>query len=220
MFVIAAVFSLAAYFFVPETYESVAVLVYEGSPLPVQQNQSSPLMSAFVRSAAVPSRMREVRERLGWDISDEEITSRVVVTEEEGGSMTIAAEAPNAEDAQRLAQTVLEVFLERQAVFNSKKLDLLKIENEASLERAAQRLDAAQAAFDVFREKSGKPNLLDEKAQLIKRAAELRVKVEEAGIEIAAQTALWQAGRPLPNLWWNWRRPDAEARAAPPRARG
>ena len=190
MFVIAAVFSLAAYFFVPETYESVAVLVYEGSPLPVQQNQSSPLMSAFVRSAAVPSRMREVRERLGWDISDEEITSRVVVTEEEGGSMTIAAEAPNAEDAQRLAQTVLEVFLERQAVFNSKKLDLLKLENEASLERAAQRLDAAQAAFDVFREKSGKPNLLDEKAQLIKRAAELRVKVEEAGIEISAQTAL------------------------------
>ncbi len=188
---ITAAFSLAAYFFVPETYESVAVLVYEGSPLPVQQNQSSPLMSAFVRSAAVPSRLREVRERLGWEISDEEIKSRVVVTEEkDGGSMTITAEAPNAEDAQRLAQTMLEVFLEQQAVFNSKKLDLLKIENEASLERATERLDAAQAAFDVFREKSGKPNLLDEKAQLIKRAAELRVKVEEAGIEVAAQSAL------------------------------
>ena len=188
-FLIAAAVSLFASLFVPETYESAAVLVYEGAPLPVPK-EAARAAGAFVRAASAQSRLREVRDRLGWGISDQQLMRLVQVTEEKGGSMRIAAQAGSAEDAQLLAQTVLDVFLAHQAAFHGKRLEVLTAENELSLERANERRDAAQEAFDAFRKKSGKSDLLNEKAQLLTRAAGLRSRADEAEVEIAAQTAL------------------------------
>jgi uncharacterized protein involved in exopolysaccharide biosynthesis len=178
-----------ASFFVPKTYESDAVLLYEGSPL-LNPDKTPPSVRAFVKSAVLPSRLREVRAHLGWGISLKSLAARIDADVETETSMRLSAAGSTAEESRALAQAVLDVFLEHQASFNAKELERLSAENELSLERAKERRDEAQAAFDRFRERSGKPDLLDEKEQLLKRAAGLRSRADEAAVEVAAQTAL------------------------------
>mgnify|MGYP001820104493 FL=1 len=183
----AALVSAVAFFFLPKTFKSQAVLYYEGTPL-LDKTPTSP--DAFLGSAVAPSRLREVRERLGLDVSLSELSKHVSAESHSTKSIRLEGSASTADDAYALAQALLDVFLDSQAAFNAKKVDRLSVENDASLKRAVQRRDAAQAAFDEFRKKSGKPDLLDEKEQLLSRAAELRVDEDEAAVEIAAQRAL------------------------------
>jgi len=181
--------SLVASFFVPETYESAAVLLYEGSPL-LDTGDTPRTARAFVQSAVVPSRLREVRADLGWGVSLKVLAARIDATLENESSMRLSATGSTAEESYALAQAVLDVFLEHQASFNAREIERLSAENERSLKRAIERRDEAQAAFDAFRAESGKPDLLDEKEQLLKRAATLRSREDEAAVEVAAQTAL------------------------------
>lgn len=179
----------AAFFFVPKTYHAHAVILYEGSPL-LEPDGVAPTPLAFVQSAIVPSRLREVRERLGWDISLKELDERVYASLESETSMRLAAIGPSPEEAYALTQELLSVFLDHQAAFNAQKVVRLTAENDASLVRARARSREAQEAFDSFRARSGKSDVLDEKEQLLKRASELRTKEDAAHVEIAAQSAL------------------------------
>jgi capsule polysaccharide export protein KpsE/RkpR len=188
MFLGAALVALVASFFVPRIYESQAAVLYEGVPLLESRANSAP--SAFVKSALVPSRLRELRERLGWDVPLSSLRSRVEATLESETAVRFVAKGPTAEEAYMLAQALLDVFLEHHAAFNAKEIERLLAENEISLQRANERREEAQAAFNAFREKSGKPDLLDEKEQLLQRAADLRAREDEAAVEIAAQSAL------------------------------
>jgi uncharacterized protein involved in exopolysaccharide biosynthesis len=186
--VAASAFALVAFFFVPRTYESSAQLLYEGIPV-LASTQQTPTPDAFVQAAMAPSRLREVRDRLGWDISVDELESLVSVQLEGETSMRILGHATNAEEAHALAQTVLDVFLERQASFNSQGLERLTAENRVALEHAKERHEAASKAYEAFRKKSGKPDFIREQEQLSVRAAELRSKADEAAVEVAAQQA-------------------------------
>ncbi len=187
-FLIASAVALLASFFAPETYESSAQLLYEGTPV-LEREGSKPTPRAFVESALAPSRLREVRDRLGSDASLDEIERQVEVTLEGKAAMRIAARASTAEGAHALAQTMLDVFLARQMNFNTQKLDRLTAENQVSLERAKEKREEANKAYQVFREKSGKPDLIRERGQLLKRAAVFRSEADEAAVEVAAQQA-------------------------------
>ena len=201
VFLATALVALVASFFAPKTFESEAALLYEGIPL-LDTDEDGPTPSAFVQSAVVPSRLQEVRELLKWDISLSDLEARVDASLESETSIRFVATGPTAKEAYALAQAVLDVFLAHQASFNAKEIERLSTENELSLRRAHERREEAQAAFNEFREKSGKPDLLDEKEQLLERAAELRSRADEAAVEIAAQTAriaeLEEARRELP----------------------
>lgn len=190
VFAAAALVALVTFFLLPKTYESSAVLVYEGSPLLATSDDDAPSVEAFVQSAVLPSRLREVRDRLGWPIPLHGLASLVDAEVESKASMRIAASGQTAEDAYTLATTVLDVFLEQEAAFNQRELERLTAENEVALRNARERRDAAQAAFNAFREKSGRPDLLDEREELLQRAATLRARDDEAAVEIAAQSAL------------------------------
>ena len=200
-FVIASAFALLASFFVPQSYESTAQLLFEGTPL-LEREGHRPTPGAFVESAMASSRLREVRDRLGWDVSLRELEDQVMVSLESEAAMRIVGRAGTAEEAQALAQAMLDVFLSRQASFNAERLERLTAENRVSLERARERREEASKAYEVFREKSGKPNLIHEQAQLLARGAELRAKADEAAVEAAAQRAriveLEKAQRELP----------------------
>lgn len=189
VFVAVSAFALLASFFVPETYSSGAVLLYEGSQL-LEGEGEKPSISAFVQSAVAPSRLGQVRAELGWDVTLDALAARVKASRETDSSIRLSATASTAEESYELARAVLDDFLGHQAAFNAKELERLAAENDASRERTIAQRDAAQAAFDAFRERSGKPDLLDEKEQLLKRAAALRSRADEATVEIAAQTAL------------------------------
>ena len=133
-----ALVAVVASFFVPRTYESQAALLYEGIPL-LDSDQDAPTPSAFVQSALVPSRLREVRERLGWDVPLNTLNRRVDASLESKMSIRFVATGPTAEEAYVLAQTVLDVFLEHQAAFNAKEIERLLAENEISRTSAETR---------------------------------------------------------------------------------
>jgi len=200
-FLVASALALAASFFVPETYESSAVLLYEGAPF-LDEEGIPPSADAFVHSAVVLSRLRGVRARLGWGVSLEQLAARTTATLDSETSFRLSATWETAEESIALAQAALDEFLEHQAEFNAQEITRLTAENEVSMAQAKVRRDEAQAAFDEFREKSGMPDLLDEKEQLLKRAAVLRSRLDAAVVEIAAQTAvmaeLEQAQKELP----------------------
>jgi len=185
-FLIASAVALLGSFFVPETYESSAQLLYEGTPL-LEPERRAPKPDAFVQSAIAPNRLREVRERLGWDVSLDELHSMIDVSLAGEATMFIYGQAGTAEDAQELASAVLDVFLARQESFNSHKLEALTAENLAALERAKERREEANQAYDAFREKSGRPDLIREREQLLTRAAQFRAAADAAAVEVAAQ---------------------------------
>ncbi len=192
--------SLIASFFVPQTFTSSAQLIYEGTLLDPVDKQPAP--EAFVTSAIAPSRLREVRDSLGWSMPIEQLREHLHVGLEGQASMRIEGDAGNAVDAQALAQAVLDVFLANQASFNAKKLERLTAENLISLQRAKEKRAEAAEAYEAFQEKSGQPDLIKEKEQLLSRSAALRAKADEAAVEVAAQRAriveLEQAQRDLP----------------------
>ena len=200
-FLIATAFALLGSFFVPKTYESAAQLLFEGTPA-LERQGSRPSADAFVESAMAPSRLREVRNRLDWDVSLSELEDQVDVSLESESAMYIYGRAGTAEEAQALAQTMLDVFLAGQASFNAQRLKRLTEENRGSLERAKERRQEAAQAYEVFREKSGKPDLIHEQEQLLERVAALRSDSDEAAVEVAAQQArigeLEKAQRELP----------------------
>ena len=188
-FGIAALVALVAFFLLPKTFEAEAVLLYEGSPV-LDADGLPPTPTAFIESALVPSRLAEIREQLGWDISLEDLGTQLSAELQSETSVRLAASGGSAESTYTLATTTLELFLEHQSAFNKKELERLTARTEGSLARAREQRQEAQSAFEEFREKSGRPDLLNEKAQLLSRAAELRARQDEAEVEIAAQQAL------------------------------
>jgi uncharacterized protein involved in exopolysaccharide biosynthesis len=187
-FVIASAVALLASFFVPQSYESTAQLLFEGTPV-LEREDQDPTPGAFVESAMASSRLREVRDRLGWNVSLRKLEAQVSVSLEGKAAMRIVGRAGTAEEAQALTQAMLDVFLARQASFNAERLERLTAENGISLERAKERREEASKAYQVFREKSGKPDLIRQQAQLLARSAGLRAKADEAAVEMAAQRA-------------------------------
>ena len=200
-FLIAAAVAFVAWFFVPKTYESHAQLLYEGTPL-LDRPDAEPTPGAFVDSAMASSRLREIRDRLSWSGSLRTLEEQISVSLEGEAGMRIIGRAGTSDQAQALAQSMLDVFLDRQAAFNAQRLDRLITQNDVSLQRAQQRREEATAAFEAFQEKSGKPDLIREQAQLSARTAGYRGKADEAGVEVAAQGArveeLEKAQRDLP----------------------
>jgi len=190
-FLIASVVALIVFFFLPKTYESSAHLLYETTALPTLKDQETKELApvAFVDSAVAPSQLRQVRERLGWSISLRQLESRVDAVLEGEAAMRIVGRAGTAEDARALTQTVLDVFLERQARYNQQKLERLTEENRSALAWAEEKREEARQSYEEFRTKSGKPDLLREKEQLLARAAKLRSDADEASVEVAAQQA-------------------------------
>ncbi len=185
---IASVIALVAFFFLPQTHESSAQLLYEGTP-ELEREGAEPAPDAFIDAAVSPSRLREVRDRLSWDVSLEELESQIEVTLEAEAAMRIVGRATSAERAEGLTRAVLDVFLARQASFNQARLERLTAENEQGLEHAKEKRDEAVAAYEIFRKESGKPDVLEEKKQLLARADLLRTQAEAASVEVVAQQA-------------------------------
>jgi hypothetical protein len=201
-FLIASAVALLGSFFVPKTYESTAQLLFEGTPV-LEPEGARPTADAFVQSASALNRLREVRDRLGWDVSLDELHGMIDVSFDGKATMFIDGTAGTAEDAHELARAALAVFLARQVSFNSHKLESLTSENLAALERAKERREEAHQAYDAFRKKSGRPDLIREQEQLLTRAAGFRAKADDAAVEVAAQQAriqeLEKAHRKLPD---------------------
>ncbi|MGB5267544.1 MAG: hypothetical protein WBN30_13195, partial [Polyangiales bacterium] len=187
-FLIASVFAVLGSFFVPQTFESSAQLLYEGTP-ELERGGAEPTPDAFVDAAIAPSRLREVRDRLNWDLSLEDLESQIEVTLETEAAMRIIGRETTAERAHALTQAVLDVFLARQSSFNHARLERLTAENAQGLEHAKKKQVEAAAAYEMFRKESGKRDVLQERKQLLARADLLRTQAETASVEVMAQQA-------------------------------
>ncbi|HET6417370.1 MAG TPA: hypothetical protein VFG22_13825 [Polyangiales bacterium] len=189
-FLIAAGVSILGSFFVPRTFESSAQLLYEGTPV-LERKEQETTADASAASAMAQERLREVRDRINWSgsLTNLERHLDATVEDELRTSLRISARAGDAEEAHAMATAMLEVFLEHQASFNARRLEILSAETRVALESAKARRDQATQEYDAFRRKSGKPNLLQEQDQLLKRAALLRSQADEAAVEVLAQQA-------------------------------
>lgn len=189
-FLIAAGVSILGSFFVPRTFESSAQLLYEGTPV-LERKEQETTADASAASAMAQERLREVRDRINWSgsLTNLERHLDATVEGELRTSLRISARAGDAEEAHAMATAMLEVFLEHQASFNARRLEILSAETRVALESAKARRDQATQEYDAFRRKSGKPNLLQEQDQLLKRAALLRSQADEAAVEVLAQQA-------------------------------
>lgn len=196
-----AAFALIASFFVPKNYRSGARLLYEGTPL-LDGASSNPDPRPFVESAMSSAQLRKVRERLAWNTSLNTIRGRLEIGVEDKTSMRIVGMGSTAEEAQGLAQTVVDVFLERQLVYNTDRLEKLALETNRSIERGVERRAEAAAQYEEFRQQSGKTHLLEDQNRLLERLAKLRASADQAAVEVAAQKAriaeLEKARRELP----------------------
>ncbi len=184
----AVALSLLASFFLPRTYKSSAYMIYEGVPL-LDGDKPSDDVTAFADSTLSPSRLREVREKLGWSTSLTELKERLDVSLEGVTAIRIEAKADSGEDARALAQTALDVFLAQQASYNAERTDALRKDTELALERAKAERNQAMASFDTFRRESGNTDVLEQQAQLRERMTDLRARADEARVDVAAQQA-------------------------------
>jgi len=188
VFIGVGVASLVGIFFLPSTYRSEAQLLYEGTPLLDEEpEQTDP--SAFVDLASSSGHLGEVRQRLGADSALDELRSRLQIRLDGEKSMRIVASGTTAEEAQLLAQTVVDVFLARQASYNAQRLETERAETARALDRAVERREQAMADYEAFRAKSGKIHLLEDQERLLKRIADLQAEADGAAVEVAAQQA-------------------------------
>ncbi|MEM8606668.1 MAG: hypothetical protein AAGF92_06160 [Myxococcota bacterium] len=196
-----AALALVASFFVPKTYRSGATLLYEGSPV-LDDAGSEGDPRPFVQSTMSSTQLGKVRERLAWPVSLNALRTRLEIGIEDRNAMRVSGSGATPEEAQALTQTVIDVFLERQLVYNAKRLETLKLETERAIARAVERRREAAGRYEAFREQSGKTHLLDDQDRLLARLAELRTSADQAAVEVAANEAriaeLEKARRELP----------------------
>lgn len=196
-----AAFALIASFFVPKNYRSGALLLYEGVPV-LDGTDAKIDPRPFVDSAMSSAQVRQVRERLAWNRSLNAIRGRLEIGIEDEASMRIVGTGATREEAQLLAQTSVDVFLERQLVYNTDRLEKLARETERSIARGVERRAEASEKYEAFRQQSGKTHLLEDQDRLLERVASLRASADQAAVEVAAQQAriaeLEKARRELP----------------------
>ncbi len=173
----------------PKDYESSARLLFEGVAV-LDANDKEVDPRAFIESAATSDQLRKLRDRLGWDVSLRELRERLLVNAHvEDRSMTIEGRAHDPQDARKLVQGLVDLFLQQQTNFNAQRVAKAFEETTSSLQRAQEQRSRAQDANAAFQKKSGKPNLVKEQEQLLARVSKLREKADEQAVEVEARKA-------------------------------
>ncbi len=172
----------------PNAYVSSARLTHTG--IEALGDTAGGHASVFVEAMTTSSYLREVRDRLQWEGGLRELKLRIATRiGSDGRTMILEAKGDSAQDAQTFAQTVIDVFLERQTASVEQRLDRAISDTDASLVGARAALEQARKAELEFERASGHADAVAERARLIKRANKLGAQAEEQAVEATAQRA-------------------------------
>lgn len=175
----------AAKLLVGHTYEAFALMVFEGLPdVPGMPDRGPTEFNTLTGAVRMPSNLVETMKRRHIDQPLRTFQKRIEVGSEVGSNrVTVSAQAETAAEAAKLADTVVDVFIEYQTNVEAKRLrDHLKtVENDLLLARAD--LGKVRRAYDTFREVNGIANLTIEQEAAIKQAADLQAAAAAARVK-------------------------------------
>lgn len=175
----------AAKLLVGHTYEAFALMVFEGLPeVPGMPDRGPAEFNTLMGAVRMPSNLVETMKRRHIDQPLRTFQKRIEVDSQAGSNrVTVSAQAETAADAAKLADTVVDVFIEYQTNVEATRLrdHLETVESDLSLARTD--LGKARRAYDSFRELNGIANLTIEQEAAIKQAADLQAAAAAARVK-------------------------------------
>jgi uncharacterized protein involved in exopolysaccharide biosynthesis len=183
-------------FVMPRAYESSIQIVYEGgsqaaTPPEMLQPVSVRELRTLVDSVKLPANLRKIRDRREMgDRTLSEVGALIRVESDfDSNLVTFVATSDTPQNAARLAETVVEVFLENQRELERERRQDSLREIGEDLRVAQSALTKAQSAYDEFRREQGITDLSVERESAIAQAAELQAQADLAHADASALAA-------------------------------
>lgn len=189
---------------IPREYTAAAAIAWEpGPPLLGEAKPEPRELRTLVDSMKVPGNLAEARRRLGIPATVDDLGARVNVSSNEKSNLvSVAATWSDPEMPPRIANTIVEVFLEQRLAATRSRSEALLATLTADAETAREALGSARKAYDEFRRENGIADLPIETQVAIEQAAKLRAEADlaraDAEGELARAEALRTAARKQP----------------------
>ncbi|MCA9582407.1 MAG: hypothetical protein KC416_11475, partial [Myxococcales bacterium] len=201
-------------FLMPRTWQSRAVLVYEGILADTGETKKTLVadprdLRTMVDSVKLPTNVRKVQERLGKTDQNVDVFGQKIhaTYEIESNLVEIWGEAKSAEEATELTNTMVDVFLEHRKAVDQERLRSIVDGIDKNLRAAKLAEKEARDRYDAFRTEKGIGDLTAERQRSIQAAADLQAKADLAAVNAREIEARITAIRALQG--------DAPAQATP-----
>jgi uncharacterized protein involved in exopolysaccharide biosynthesis len=174
---------------VPREYTATAVLQWEAPDVPASERDGRAL-ATLVNNVKLPTNLEKVRARLALNVTVDGLGKRVEVNPlKESNVVSVSARAPGSEEAARLADTVVRVFLDhvREVDGERRREEVARL--QASVAQGHEEVAAVRAVYDAFRRENGIADLPAETQVAIEQAARLQAQADAARAESEAELA-------------------------------
>lgn len=170
----------AAKFLVARTYQASAVLLWEGPASGADAGSDKDLRS-IAESVKITDNLAAVRELLDEPTTLSTLGRRLEVkTTKDTNLLQIVASGEASEEATRLAQTTVDVFLARREEQERQRLEDERQRHHVNLQAAELALESTRQTFDSFRREHGLLDLPVERQSALDLAARLRSEADLA----------------------------------------
>ncbi len=182
---------ICAKFLMTSSYESSALLKFEGPPQILGMPSTNPSMLGPAASALdLQPVLREIAKRSGFTGSLIALDARIRYHADlMGGTLRIDVAEDSAEGAAQFARTVTDVFLKYHAEQQARRLQQAIDQVRTRMKAAEREAELARDTYNDFREQHGISALTEEQSSTVKAAADMRAKSELATSEIRALEA-------------------------------
>jgi uncharacterized protein involved in exopolysaccharide biosynthesis len=170
----------AAKLLVVRTYQASAVLLWEGSTTGDDAASGKDLRS-IAESVKITDNLAAVRELLDEPTTLSALGRRLEVkTTKDTNLLQIVASGEASDEATRLAQTTVDVFLARREELERQRLEEDLRRHDVNLDAAEAALETTRRSFDSFRREHGLLDLPVERQAALDLAARLRSEADLA----------------------------------------
>ncbi|MBX3247184.1 MAG: hypothetical protein KF901_08390 [Myxococcales bacterium] len=192
-FIVGAAIGLpTAKFAIKRSYTATAMLRFGG--LPTIEGLGAPsdatqTLGGLLQGIFVEGSLREIGSRTGLEVPTYVLGTWIQAEADPAQVVRISATATEADEAARFANTVVQVFLERQTEAQRERIREAIGSIEERLTAAQAAVTAARTSYDTFRNRHGIADLTTEQETAIEQAAELRATRDRTASEIDALEA-------------------------------
>lgn len=178
---------------IKNTFTTQALLRYEGVP-PIEGAPAPPgatqQLGAAVQALFTDDPLTEIASRMGMSEIPRPVFQQLFqVAFDNDQVLRVVTSTEDANESARFANTIVDVFLERQLAAESARLDDAAAAVSARIADVEQQLTRARTAYDEFRNAQGITNLTTEQEAAIEDAAQLRADRDQATSNISGLEA-------------------------------
>jgi len=168
---------------VPKSYLASATLLWQ--PPASAKSDAAREVATVAQSVKVPANLLRMRERLALPMAIDKLASSLEVTPGESSHLiAVSAHASSREEAARLAQGLVDVFLEAQRDQAQAKLQEIATALRQSLSQAEAAQTQSRGRYDAFRAEHHIDDFPMDVQSSITEAARLRVAAGDAEVDL------------------------------------